>query len=264
MKQLLQPTQYSDCLVHVVLAVILITHLVVMTLLVYRFEGCGINIIFSFILQSLGAVLYFIGDNLSKLVNRYNKSLKIAEIAGTVCIAIALVFFLFVPQISHLLFDAKKMCVKTKKPVPKTEIILVKPANDEYYEQASKDKKFDDKLWCTAIDTITLILKVEVLYSAVMAMTTASENVCSERDKYLSILCSYGARLRTDYHRQCCLTSEKRSSLHVQMWHESGLCTNCSFFFFFYTILHNVHGYNHSRASTKMYPTQEQNELKRV
>ena len=174
----------------VLLTVILITHLVVMTLLVYRFEGCGINIIFSFILQSLGAVLYFIGDNLSKLVNRYNKSLKTAnevKIAGTVCIAIALVFFLFVPQISHLLFDAKKMCVKTKKAIPKTEIILVKPANDEHYEQASKDKKFDDKLWCTAIDTITVILKVDVLYSAVMAMTTASENVCSERDKYLSI-----------------------------------------------------------------------------
>ena len=213
----------------VLLTVILITHLVVMALLVYRFEGCRINIIFSFIFQSLGAVLYFIGDNLS--INRYNKSLKTAnevKIAGTVCIAIALVFFLFVPQISHLLLDAKKMCVKTKKPIPKTKIILVKPANDEHYEQASRDKKFDDKLWCTAIDTITVILKVDVLYSAVMAMTTASENVCSERDKYLSILCSYGARLRTDYHRQCCLTSEKRSSLHVQMWHESGLCTNCS------------------------------------
>ena len=41
------------------------------------------------------------------------------------------------------------------------------------------------------------------------------------------------------------------------------------FFFFvwfnvFYTILHSVQGYNHSRASTKMYPTQEQNKLKRV
>ena len=115
----------------VLLAVILITHLVVMTLLVYRFECCRINIIFSFILQSLGAVLYFLGDNLSKLVNRYNKSLKIAKIAGTVCIAVALVFFLFVPQISHLLFDAKKICFKTKKPIPKTKIILVEPADDE-------------------------------------------------------------------------------------------------------------------------------------
>ena len=37
------------------------------------------------------------------------------------------------------------------------------------------------------MDTITLILKIDVLYSAVMAMTTLSENSCTETNKNLSV-----------------------------------------------------------------------------
>ncbi len=62
--------------------------------------------LFSLPAESLGAILYFIGDNLSLLVNRYendvSSDLVATNIASTVCTGLACVIFLLAPQISHV------------------------------------------------------------------------------------------------------------------------------------------------------------------
>ncbi len=118
----------------------------------------------SLVMQNVGAVSYFIGDNIIQLTIFYNGNLNAAQISGTIFIGMALVIFLLVPQISHVLRE------KIDKP------------------KAGKDEKFDDQHWCLAIDLITVILKIDVLYSALIAMIESSQDMCSETSITLSAL----------------------------------------------------------------------------
>lgn len=119
----------------------------------------------SLIMQHVGAVCYFIGDNITQLAIFYNGNLGAAQISGTIFIGVALVIFLLVPQISHVLRE------RIDKPKVKKD-----------------DEEFDDQHWCLAIDSITVIIKVDVLYSALVAMIESSQDMCSETSIVLSSL----------------------------------------------------------------------------
>ncbi len=119
--------------------------------------------IFSLILQHIGAILYFVGDNITQLVVFYGGDLEAAQIVGTVFIGIALVIFLLGPQISHVLREKIDSAIASRK-----------------------NKELDEKHWCTAIDALTVILKIDILYSAIIAMIESSEDLCSGTSVTLS------------------------------------------------------------------------------
>ena len=118
----------------------------------------------SLVMQHIGAMSYFIGDNINQLVIFYNGDRNAAQISSTIFIAIALIIFLLVPQISHALRE------RIDKP------------------KANEDEHFDDQHWCLAIDSITVILKIDVLYSALVAMVESSQDMCSGASITLSTI----------------------------------------------------------------------------
>ena len=106
----------------------------------------------SLAIQAIGATLYFLGDHLSVLLSRHGNELCCdtecclanSKIAGVVCQGVALVIFLVVPPAFHKLISECR-----------------------------------DEPWYTPIDAITMILKIDTLYSMVITMVESPDS-CSD------------------------------------------------------------------------------------
>ena len=118
--------------------------------------------LFSLVLQHTGAVFYFIGDNITQLVSRYDGNVVAAQNASSVFYVLALMVFWITPPLSHLIRETHQ-----KK------------------KQSSEGTQAKHH-WCNAIDTITVILKVDVLYSAVLI--DKSNSACASAGVYLVFL----------------------------------------------------------------------------
>ena len=106
-------------------------------------------------------VSYFIGDNLTELVSHYD--IEAARGASAIFFVIALMVFWITSPLSHLIRETHLT---------------------SFHKKPTQRKRH----WCNAIDTITIILKVDVLYSAVLVMVDTSDNVCESANIYLLFL----------------------------------------------------------------------------
>ena len=104
------------------------------------------------IFHRVGVVSYFIGDNLTELVSHYD--IEAARGASAIFFVIALMVFWITPPLSYLIRETHLTSL---------------------YKKPTQSKRH----WCNAIDTITIILKVDVLYSSVLVMVDASDNICA-------------------------------------------------------------------------------------
>ena len=119
--------------------------------------------LFSLIVQHVGAVLYFVGDNLTQLVSRYGGDVEVARGASMVFFVLALMVFWITPPLSHLIRETHLT---------------------SSYEECTQSKKH----WCNVIYTITVIIKVDVLYSAVLVMVDTTNDACTFASTYLLFL----------------------------------------------------------------------------
>ena len=125
----------------------------------------------SLTIQTIGGLLYFVGDNLSDLLSHYgnefncnDECLANSTIAGAALQGVALVIFQVVPLECHILIGEEK--------------------KDEY------------KLWYTPLDMITLIFKINTLYSTVITMVespySCSNGTIAVSTVFLCLCCIMG------------------------------------------------------------------------
>ncbi len=115
--------------------------------------------------QTIGALLYFYGDNISNLLNKYSTVLNCDEEcvnnnrrAASFCLGVALIIFQMVPFIS-------KQFLKVLKRKEKLNLTTTKKSPD----------------WFSAIDMITIFVKLDTLYSAIVVMVQSRE-FCNRSD----------------------------------------------------------------------------------
>ena len=116
-------------------------------------------------IQTVGALLYFYGDNITYLLNSYGVELGCGtlcqnnnRIAATFSLGLALIIFHIIPPMLHKLFQVVK-------------------------DEEKKDKK---NPWYSAVDMITVMVKIDTLYSAVVVMVESPE-FCSASDIGVSV-----------------------------------------------------------------------------
>lgn len=109
-------------------------------------------------IQVIGALLYFYGDNITNLLNNYSAQLNCNDTcvasnrtAASFCLGVALIIFQIFPFIG-------KKCLKVLKRADK-----IKPPST---------KKTPD--WFSVIDMITIFVKLDTLYSAILVMVEPS------------------------------------------------------------------------------------------
>ena len=112
-------------------------------------------------IQTVGALLYFYGDNITILLNSYSVELGCGEacvannrIAASFSLGVALIIFQIVPTVMHKLFDMIR-------------------------GERSRSTKIPN--WYSALDMITVLVKLDTLYSAVVVMVE-SRDFCSRTD----------------------------------------------------------------------------------
>lgn len=119
------------------------------------------------IIQTIGCLLYFHGDNSISLLNLYGNEVGCGSscqinnrIAATFTLGLALIIFQFVPSLLEEIFSLAK----------------------------SKDggKKRKKNPWYSLIDMISMFVKIDVLYSNVVA-TTDTPEFCSLSDISMSV-----------------------------------------------------------------------------
>ena len=118
----------------------------------------------SSIIQTIGALFYFYGDNITHLLRAYGDELKCDtvcqknnSIAATISLGFALIIFQIVPLILHKLY--------------------------ELIDKKGGKKKSS---WFYAVDMIGMIVKIDTLYSAVVGMAKSPE-LCSKSDIGVSV-----------------------------------------------------------------------------
>ncbi len=113
-------------------------------------------------IQVIGALLYFYGDNITNLLNKYGAQLNCNNTciarnhaAASFCLGVALLIFQFLPFIGKKFLKVLK---RTEK---------IKPATI---------RKTPD--WFSVIDMIVILVKLDTLYSAILVMGESSE-ICA-------------------------------------------------------------------------------------
>lgn len=136
-----------------------IEHFVHLCCLKHQYTSCVSSSI-----QSIGALLYFYGDNIIHVIDGYGEDLgcgPICEsdihITAAFSLGMALIIFQIVPSILHKSF---RIC--------------------------SKKEKEENNPWFPAIDMLTVFLKIDTLYSAVVVKAT-SQDFCDKSDIAVSI-----------------------------------------------------------------------------
>ena len=121
----------------------------------------------SSLIQTVGALLYFYGDNLPHILSTYGDALgcdstcrRNNTIGAIIALTLALIMFQFVPSILHKLYR------------------LVEEKDKE------KNKLSPSFL---GVEMITVLVKMDVLYSGVSAMV-GSEEFCDDDDNYASVV----------------------------------------------------------------------------
>ncbi len=116
-------------------------------------------------IQTLGALLYFYGDNVTYILGQYGPELGCNEdcvtsnrIAASFSLGVALIIFQLVPSLIHKLIKMTKG----------------KSQTDSYPN------------WLAAIDMVTVLVKMDTLFSAVVVMVE-SPDFCSRSDIATSV-----------------------------------------------------------------------------
>lgn len=119
-------------------------------------------------IQTLGAMLYFYGDNIGYIIQTYSRELNCGnqciinnQIAATVTLGLALIILQFFP-VTFTQLDT---------------VIKGGCSNNAWNEKISK--------WNYGLDMITIILKIDIVYTAVAIMTQTDE-FCGHIDVVLS------------------------------------------------------------------------------
>lgn len=115
--------------------------------------------IFPALVQSLAAILYFYGDNINYIMQRYGDAIGCGDqcvtnnrIASVVALGVALLILQLVPSVLRKIADWTD----------------------------------DESVWYSTLDMIAVILKIDILYTAVVTMTKTDE-FCGYIDETLSI-----------------------------------------------------------------------------
>ncbi len=147
-----------------VLIVILVFGTLVFFNLVYIYccdEDIEIKIIL-LVAQTIGALFYFYGDNITKIINQYGEELGCGSrcrennrIAATICLGIALLFYQLVPPCLHKL-------------------------------QVIEGSDSSSEKWYSASDMMVTIVKIDALYT-VVAVMAQTEDFCSLSDLSISV-----------------------------------------------------------------------------
>ncbi len=116
-------------------------------------------------IQVVGALLYFYGDNITNLLNNYSAQLNCNgtcvannSTAALFCLGVALIIFQIFPFIGKKFLKILKRTEKMKPP---------------------SIKKTPD--WFSVIDMITILVKLDTLYSAISVMVESNE-FCNTRN----------------------------------------------------------------------------------
>ena len=135
-------------------------HFVYLCCLKHQYTSC-----ISSSIQTIGALLYFYGDNIIHVMENYGEDLECGpicqsnnHIAAAFSLGLALIIIQIVPSMLHKSF---LICYKNKE-------------------------REENNPWFPAVDMITIFLKIDTLYSAVLVMAVSPE-FCSEPDIAVSV-----------------------------------------------------------------------------
>ncbi len=113
--------------------------------------------------ETIGALFYFYGDNISSIINQYGEELGCGSrcrennrIAATICLGIALLFYQLIPPCLHKL------------------------------EKVIEGSDSSSKKWYSASDMMVTIVKIDALYT-VVAVMAQTEDFCSPSDLSISV-----------------------------------------------------------------------------
>ena len=113
-------------------------------------------------IQTIGALLYYYGDNITFLIDTFNPELGCEEncvtgnrVAAVISLGLALIIIQIVPPIVHK------------------------------FKKEGNFKKTPD--WNSALDMITVLVKMDALYTTIVLMAHSSDEFCSTADVATSI-----------------------------------------------------------------------------
>ncbi len=165
-------------------------------------RGHRINFITS-VIQTVGALFFFYGNNINDLINNYGSNVgctgtcaENSRIISSFALGIALIIFNIVPSVTKSVLKLLKL---KQKP---TSLVATKIPD-----------------WFAAIDMITMFVKINTLYSAIVSMVQ-SEEFCNNTDiatstTFLLVCIIIGIFAEVVYFMNARVTNKDNSKLYI-------------------------------------------------